>query len=167
MVSFISIANHGAARPNFNFWEFQVIFCSLLGDSSRKIIISSFLDFDFPLLAGQFVTDQIFVFFYIFSVRARVFGALPGLWMLYQVCGCFTRSHLGVLGPARSTPRHGRGTAAARRARKTVSHERGCGTAAARRQKKLSFTVPLWWVGQVMVMVVRYQIQIPRFARES
>ena len=70
-------------------------------------------------------------------------------------------------GRAGSRAKFSRGTAAARRTRKTVSRERGRGTAAARRQKKLLFTVPFWWVGQVMVMVVRYQIQIPRFAREK
>ena len=147
-----------------NFFDFRVICLSLLGDSSRKTSISSFLDFDFRPLGGHFVTDQIFAFFCVFSVRARAWSALC------TVCGRFTRNHLGVLGPARSTPaarpRRGCGAAAARRARKTVSHERGRGTAAARRQKKLLFTVPFWWVGQVMVMVVRYQIQIPRFARE-
>ena len=70
-------------------------------------------------------------------------------------------------GRAGSRAKLSRGTAAARRTRKTVSRERGRGTAAAQRQKKLLFTVPFWWVGQVMVMVVRYQIQIPRFAREK
>ena len=38
--------------------------------------------------------------------------------------------------------------------------------AAARRQKKLLFTVPFWWVGWSSG-AVRYQIQIPRFAREK
>ena len=121
------------------------MFWSLLRDSSRKIIISSFLDFDFRPLGGHFVTDQIFVFFDVFSVRARarVFGASPGVWMLYQVCGCFTRCVDALPGviwacwvPREALPRHGRGTAAAQRTRKTVSHERGRGTAAARRQKK-------------------------------
>ena len=90
----------------------------LLGDSSRKIIISSFLDFDFRPLGGHFVTDQIFdIFSRFFGARARVrrftrcVDALPSVWMFYQVCGCLTRSHLGVLDPARSSPaarpRHG------------------------------------------------------------
>ena len=50
-------------------------------------------------------------------------------------------------GRAGSRAKLSRGTAAARRTRKTVSRERGRGTAAARRQKKLLFTVPFWWVG--------------------
>ena len=106
----------------------------LLGDASRRIIISSFLDFDFRSLGGHFVTDHIFAFLRICSVPARVWSAL------YTVCGRYTRNHLGVLGPVRSTPaarpwrgcgtphpencpsrtwpRHGRGTAP----EKTVVH---------------------------------------------
>ena len=139
------------------------------------------MDFDFRPLGGHFVTDQIFdVFSRFFGARARVrrftrcVDALPGVWMLYQVCGCFTRCvdvlpgvwmlYQESFGRAGSRAKHSCGTAAARRAQKTVSHERGRGTAAARRQKKLLFTVPFWWVGQV---VIRYQIQISRFARET
>ena len=71
-------------------------------------------------------------------------------------------------GRAGSRAKLSRGTAAARRTRKTVPHERGCGTAAARRQTKTVVHRPVLVGGQVMVMVmvVRYQIQIPRFARE-
>ena len=69
-------------------------------------------------------------------------------------------------GRAGSRAKLSRGTAAARRTRKIVPHERGRGTA----PEKTVVHRPILVCGQVMVMVmvmvVRYHIQIPRFARE-
>ena len=147
-----------------------MIFWSLLADSSRKKK-SSFLDFDFRPLGGHFVTDQIFVFFHVFSVCARVFGASPGVWMLYQVCGCFTRSVDALPGviwacwvPREALRRHGRGTAGLKNCLSRTWPWHGRRMAP---EKTVVHRPAL--VGQVgqAVMVVRYQIQIPRFMRES